>query len=156
MSLVCIVLDPWWVCFLNYSPYFTFQKAFCTPFAVGIIWCTFCSSLWVDDLCYIPQWRPNLLYCSDIYYLALSKDPPTTKILVYTVYVAELVQVILYSRMAFKEFAVGFGIFEVLNKIGDLWFAVPILSSTGMFFGRCRLLTYKWISGICGPGLLRI
>ena len=77
--------------------------------------------------------RPELLYCSDNYYLAFSKDPRTAKILVYAVYVAELVQTILVSQMAFKEFAAGFGNFEALDKVGNIWFAIPVLSSTGMF-----------------------
>ena len=76
--------------------------------------------------------RPKLLYCSDIYYLAFSKDPPTRKILVYAVYVAELVQTIISSQMAFKEFAAGFGSFKALVEVGNFWFAIPILGSTGM------------------------
>ena len=77
--------------------------------------------------------RPELLlYFSDIYYLAFSKDAPRIKILVYAVYVAELVQTILFSQMAFKEFAPGFGSFKALEKVGNFWFAVPILNSTGM------------------------
>ena len=76
--------------------------------------------------------RPGLLYCSDIYYLVFSKDPPTRKILVYAVYLVELVQTILLLQMALKEFAAGFGSFEALYKIGNSWFTVPILSSTGM------------------------
>ena len=80
----------------------------------------------------LTHWRPELLSCSDIYYLAFLKDPPTRKILVYTVYVAELVQTILLSQMAFKEFAAGFGSLEALGEVGNFWFAVPILSSTGM------------------------
>ena len=82
-------------------------------------------------MCFI-HWRPELLCCSDNYYLAFSKDPPRVKILVYAIYLAELVQNILFSQMAFKEFAAGFGSFEALDEAGDFWFAVPILSSTGM------------------------
>ena len=47
-------------------------------------------------------------------------------------YAAELVQTILFSQMAFREFAAGFGSFEALDEVGNLWFATPILSSTGM------------------------
>ena len=85
------------------------------------------------QLVLIPR-RPKLLYCSDVYYLAFSKDLPTRNILVYAVYVAELVQTILFSQMAFKGFAAGFGSFEALDEIGNLWFAVPILDPTGMPF----------------------
>ena len=102
------------------------------------------------------NWRPGLLlYCSDIYYLVFSKDPPRIKILVYAVYVAELVQTILFSQMAFKEFIAGFGSFETLEEVGNFWFTIPILSSTGMFFGRSFSFPYKQISGIYGPNILR-
>ena len=75
----------------------------------------------------------NLLYCSDNYYLAFAKDPPTKKILVYAVYAAELAQTILYTQMAFKEFAAGFGNLAALAEVGNYWFSAPILSCTGMF-----------------------
>ena len=48
-------------------------------------------------------------------------------------YAAELAQTILFSEMAFKEFVTDFGSLHALDEIGNLWFAVPILSSTGMF-----------------------
>ena len=88
--------------------------------------------------------RPKLLlYCSDVYYLAFSKDLPTRKILVYAVYVAELVQTILFPQMAFKQFAAGFGSFEALDEMGNFWFAVPILDSTGMSFVALFRFFYK-------------
>ena len=91
--------------------------------------------------------RPNLLYCSDIYHLAFLKESPTRKILVYAVYVAELVQTILFSQMAFKEFGTGFGSFGGLDKVGSFWFSIPVLSTIGMsswslFF---RFLTSKLV-----------
>lgn len=97
--------------------------------------------------------------CSDIYYLGLSSDPPHMKVLVYGVYATELAQTILYSKMAFQEFAAGFGTFPALEDIGILWFAVPILTAIGVyhpFLGRCRSLAYKQISVVCGPSLLCI
>jgi hypothetical protein len=83
---------------------------------------------------------------SDIYYLAFPDDPPQRKVLVYGVYTAELIQVILLAKMAYTEFAAGFGKFGAINDIGLLWFAVPTLSSLGMyhpFFGRYRSRSYK-------------
>ena len=74
----------------------------------------------------------KLLYCSDNYYLPFSKDPPRIKILAYMVYVAELVQTILFSQIAFKEFAAGFGSVEALGEVGIIWFAMLILSPIGM------------------------
>ena len=60
-------------------------------------------------------------------------DPPTTKILVYTVYAVELAQTISCTQMVFKDFVTGFGRFETLTEAGDLWFASPVISSAGMF-----------------------
>ena len=71
-------------------------------------------------------------------------------------YATELTQTILYSEMAFKELAAGFGSDEALNGIGNFWFSIPILSSIGTFLGRCRSLAYKEISGICGSNFLRV
>jgi len=68
-----------------------------------------------------------------IYYLAFPKDPVKRKILVYGIYAVELVQTILFTNEAFKQFAAGFGSFAALNHIGSAWFAVPILSSTVEF-----------------------
>ena len=99
---------------------------------------------------YFIHRRPELPCCLDNYYLAFSKDPPRVKILVYAVYAAELVQTILFSQMAFKEFAAGFGSFEALDEVGNFWFAVPILSSTGMFWvllvALFRFLTSKLVA----------
>ena len=75
-----------------------------------------------------------------------------------------MVQAIILARMAYTQFAAGFGDFDALNAIPViLWFAVPILSSIGMyrpfflghlsFTGTC-LLTY--VSGDCGPNFLCI
>ena len=83
--------------------------------------------------------RLELLYCSDI-----------KKILVYAVYIAELVQTILFSQMAFKEFAAGFGSLEALGEVDNFWFALPILSSIGMsswsLFFFFRFLTSKLVA----------
>ena len=52
--------------------------------------------------------------------------------MVYSVYTAELVQTILFTTAAVRQFATGFGNLEALNDIGLLWFAAPILSSTSV------------------------
>ena len=79
-----------------------------------------------------PLCSIKLLYLPDIYHLASSKDPLTRKILVYGIHAAELVQTILFAKKGFSQFAAGFGNFEALNHIGLLWFAVPIISSSGV------------------------
>ena len=83
---------------------------------------------------------------SDIYHLAFPDDPLTSRVLVYVVYATELAQSILLARKFYQEFAAGFGNFEAIDAGGILWFAVPILSSIGMYgllFGRCRSFAYK-------------
>ena len=99
---------------------------------------------------------PIIIFSSDIYYLAFPNDSVPRKILVYAVYIAEMVQSILLARTAYTEFASGFGNLEAINKIGLLLtFAVPILSSTGMcysFSWPCviptRLLTSKLVAAV--------
>ena len=67
---------------------------------------------------------------SDIYYLAFPNDPPQKKFLVYAVYAAEMVQAIILARMAYIQFAAGFGNFDALNAIPViLWFSVPVLTA---------------------------
>ena len=71
---------------------------------------------------------------SDIYYLAFPDEPLRRKLLVYAVYVAEMAQAIMLARMAYIQFAAGFGNFEILDAIpAVLWFGVPILSSIGIY-----------------------
>ena len=62
-------------------------------------------------------------------------------------------QSIMLARMAYVQFAAGFGNFDALDAIPIiLWFGVPILSSIGMyhpllghlsFAGTC-LQVYQW------------
>ena len=52
--------------------------------------------------------------------------------MVYGVYAIELVQTILFTIAAFRQFGTGFGNIEALNSTRLLWFAVPILSSIGV------------------------
>ena len=94
----------------------------------------------------------NYFY-TDNYYLAFPDDSLQRKSLVYGVYTVELAQAILLARMAFTEFAAGFGNFEAMDKIGLLWLAVPILSSIGMchlFSWSCviRLLISKLVTAV--------
>ena len=75
------------------------------------------------------------------------------------VYAVELAQTILYTKMAFQEFAAGFGNILALEKIGLLWFAAPILTAIGMSLfislGHSRnSLAYKEISLVPGPNIL--
>ena len=71
---------------------------------------------------------------TDLYYLGLSNDPLHRKALVYSVYAAELAQTILYTKMAFQDFATGFGNDLALEEIGLLWFAAPVLTAIGVYY----------------------
>ena len=90
---------------------------------------------------------------TDNYYLAFPNDSFQRKLLVYAVYTAELVQAVLLARMAYTEFAAGFGNVEAVDKISLLSLAVPILSSIGvcyLFSWPCmiRLLTSKLVAAV--------
>jgi hypothetical protein len=66
--------------------------------------------------------------------LAFPNNSLQMKLLVYAVYVAEMVQAIILARMAYVQFAAGFGNLDALDAIPViLWFGVPILSSIGMY-----------------------
>ena len=102
---------------------------------------TFCNGAYLEHFPCKSVRRWFLLYrplsnyiSSDIYYLAFPNDPLRIKLLVFAVYTAELLQAILLARMAYTEFAAGFGNFEAINEIGLLSLAVPILSSIGMCY----------------------
>ena len=69
-----------------------------------------------------------------MYYLAFwENDPPHHKALVVVVYVLELLQTVLCTKDAFAEFGTGFGDLEALERVGLLWFSVPLLSALGAF-----------------------
>ena len=106
-------------------------------------------------------YRPLSNYISsDIYYLVFPDDSLQKKLLVYAVYTVELVQTILLGRMAYKEFAAGFGHIDAIYTIGLLALAVPILGSIGrcyfIFLVVCDSLAYKYVSGGRGPNILCI
>ena len=66
-------------------------------------------------------------------------------------YTVELVQTILVTRVAYTEFAAGFGNFEAIDSISLLSLAAPILSSIGMCYSfswprMIRLLTSKLVA----------
>jgi len=67
----------------------------------------------------------------DMYYLAFPKDPLRNKIVVYTVYVLELLQTVIITTSAFHVFAAGYGNFTFYNGVELAWFSVPIISGLG-------------------------
>ena len=74
------------------------------------------------------------IFFSDYYYLAFPDDSFRRKALIYGVYAAELVQSILLAKKFYQEFAAGFGNLEAINDGSTLWFAVPILDSSGTYY----------------------
>ena len=84
--------------------------------------------------CAVSIARISNYHCSDTYYLAFPKDRPTTKILVYAVYAAELTQAILFAMIAYKQFGAGFGNVEAPNEIGSSWFVGSIINFSGVSF----------------------
>ena len=130
-----IELNPWWACFLSHSLYITktsVSKSFSHTFWTGVYLARFPFKFVSQRILQVHRPASKIFSSIDIYYLAFPDDPIQRKILVYAVYAAELTQTILLSKMAYTEFAAGFGNFQAINNIGLLWFAVPTLSSIGM------------------------
>ncbi|KAF8148670.1 hypothetical protein B0H34DRAFT_736504 [Crassisporium funariophilum] len=92
-----------------------------------------------------------------IYYLSFPKDKLLPKALVCAVFVIEILQTILATRDAFRNFGTGWGNMEDLNDVGWLWFSVPVMSSiisctAQMFYAwRIYILSQKlYLSIIIG------
>ncbi|KAI0077533.1 hypothetical protein K474DRAFT_1707280 [Panus rudis PR-1116 ss-1] len=88
-----------------------------------------------------------------VYYLAFPNDRVVPKTLVAFVYVLEVLQTVLATKDAFRNFGTGWGNMVDLDAVGLLWFSVPflgsIISSTAQLFYAWRIwiLSKKiWIS----------
>ncbi|KAH9481925.1 hypothetical protein JR316_0006455 [Psilocybe cubensis] len=68
-----------------------------------------------------------------IYYLSFPQDSVRFKTLVYTVYMAELAQTVLLCNSLFRSFVYGFFEHSILDRIGDLWFSIPVLGGIVSF-----------------------
>lgn len=68
---------------------------------------------------------------ADLYYLAFPKDPRRNKLLVYGVYLLELVQTVMLTHSAFTVFGFGYGDLSQFNNVDLAWFEVPIISGIG-------------------------
>ena len=78
-----------------------------------------------------------------MYYLAFPDDPLQNKLLAYGVFVFESVQTILLTATAFHSFAAGFGNLVALDRIGLIWFTVPIMSGIGMFRASTHRILFE-------------
>ena len=65
------------------------------------------------------------------YFQAFIKDRQALKILVYTIYAAQLLQIVLFTNQSFKEFAVDFRDFASVDRVGETWFSVCVLDGLG-------------------------
>lgn len=74
---------------------------------------------------------PDLIYISDLYYLAFPNDPLRNKIMVYTVLVLEVLQAVIITRSAFHVFAVGYGNYSFFNNVELAWLDVPVITGIG-------------------------
>ncbi|KAJ7267578.1 hypothetical protein B0H12DRAFT_1097837 [Mycena haematopus] len=86
-----------------------------------------------------------------LYFEAFPNDRNSTKCLAYGVYCFELVQTILASHDAFREFGYGFGDLTALTAMDYNWLIVPVMTSILSFIGqtfyayRIHVLSKSWI-----------
>lgn len=66
---------------------------------------------------------------TDVYYLAFPNDRLVPKLLVSFVYLIEVLQTVLATKDAFRNFGTGWGNMIDLDAVGLLWFSVPFLGS---------------------------
>lgn len=64
-----------------------------------------------------------------MYYLAFPNDRRLQKGIVAFTYTIELLQTVLSTRDAFRNFGTGWGNMIELDAVGWLWFSVPVLGS---------------------------
>ncbi|KAI0085581.1 hypothetical protein BDY19DRAFT_442111 [Irpex rosettiformis] len=76
-----------------------------------------------------------------IYYISFPNDKRLPKIIVSSCYILELLQTVLSTRDAFRNFGTGWGNMEDLDTVGWLWFSVPVLGSIICCMGQ---LFYTW------------
>ncbi|KDR70018.1 hypothetical protein GALMADRAFT_255379 [Galerina marginata CBS 339.88] len=68
-----------------------------------------------------------------MYYLAFPNDPKHNRLLVFGVYLFEAVQTMLLTQSAFHAFAANFGNIVELDRIGTIWFSVPVMGGIVAF-----------------------
>ena len=78
---------------------------------------------------------------ADVYYLAFPSDNYRLKCVVYLAYLVEVVQVVMATHDAFRQFGSGWGNQQELNSIGLSW--VTLILLTG-FSAVLSQLFYAW------------
>lgn len=77
----------------------------------------------------------------DIYYLAFPHDRRLPKCIVGFTFVIELLQTVLATKDAFRNFGTGWGNMADLDAVGLLWFSVPVLGSVSEYDILCTTET---------------
>ncbi|KAJ3481922.1 hypothetical protein NLI96_g7336 [Meripilus lineatus] len=85
-----------------------------------------------------------------LYYLSFPKDRPFMKALVWTVYLIEVLQIVMSVRDAFKCFGSEWGNRDIMDTIGWQWFSVPILIA---FIGAESQIFYAWRIWVLSDGI---
>jgi len=75
------------------------------------------------------------------FYISFPNDPCLHKCIVLFVYCLEILQIVLSSRDAFRDYGSGWGDFVGINQVGWMWFSVPIMSAIISFTAQ---LFYAW------------
>ena len=73
------------------------------------------------------------MFYLDVYYISFPKDKRLPKLIVSSCYILELLQTVLSTRDAFRNFGTGWGNMEDLDTVGWLWFSVPVLGSVSEY-----------------------
>ncbi|KDR70542.1 hypothetical protein GALMADRAFT_18588, partial [Galerina marginata CBS 339.88] len=68
-----------------------------------------------------------------MYYLAFPNDSGRIRLLVGVVYLFETAQLFILTQSAFIAFAEGFGNLLMMDRIGTIWFSVPIMGGIVAF-----------------------
>lgn len=80
---------------------------------------------------------------SDLYYLAFPRDKVVpTKILVYFIFIYEIVQTCLLMRDGFREFGTDWGNYNILNEVGWTWLTIPMMTGISASCLLLHLHTY--------------
>ncbi|CAL1710457.1 unnamed protein product [Somion occarium] len=80
-----------------------------------------------------------------IYYIAFPNDRLLPKSIVGFTFITELLQTLLATRDAFRDFGTGWGNMEELDSVGLLWLSVPVLGSIMCFTTQAFFAWRVWI-----------
>lgn len=78
----------------------------------------------------------TLNYFPDLYSRASFKDAIRTKILVYSVYILQIIQIILFTKDGFAEFTADSENIPSFVQLKTSWFSVCVIQGLGM----CKVL----------------